>query len=331
MLYVESESSDAAFHFSVEEYIVRDYPWNEPVFMIWQADKCAMLGANQIAEAEIDMGCAKREGIQIVRRSSGGGTIYMDLGSFLFTLIEPYTEERYQLDAAREKAAGPVVKALNMMGVPAEFKGRNDILVDGKKVSGLAQYARHGRICAHGSLLFDTDLEALARVLKTDDEKIRTKALRSVRSRVANTKDYMEHPCSVEEFREFLKRYLFSELDLREQTLSEHDLSQIGRIFRERYGDASWTFTQSPKYSFHSSKRFNGGKAEVFLDIANGAVASCSIRGDFLGTVPVRGLEQALEALPFQYQPFLDALGGISLQPYLGGITKDELLSCIFG
>jgi len=330
MLFIETESSDAAFHFSVEEYIVRDYPWDEPVLMIWQADRCAMLGCNQIAEAEIDTNYAKREGIQIVRRSSGGGTIYTDMGSFLFTVIQPYMEEQYSLDIVRENVARSVINALNMMGVAAELIGRNDILVDGEKVSGLAQYVRHGRICTHGSLLYDTDLETLVRVLIADDDKIRSKALRSIRSRVANIRDYMPQLCCVQEFREILKNYLFVGLDIREQKLSEYDMSQIDRIFQDYYGNSLWTFTQSPKFTFHNSKRFPGGKVEVFFDVAQGAVVSCSIRGDFLGTIPVRGLEQVFEALPFQYQTFAGALDGVSLQPYLGNITIGELLSCMF-
>ena len=330
MLYIEPESTDAAFHFSVEEYIVRDYPWNTPVMMIWQADKCAMLGSNQIAEAEIDMSRAAREGIKIVRRSSGGGTIFTDMGTLLYTVILPDAKERYPLDLAREKVAGPVVEALNKMGVPAKAEGRNDILVNGKKVSGMAQYVRHGRICTHGSLLYDADLDLLSRVLRVDDEKISSKALRSIRSRVTNIKEYIGRPCSTGEFRELLKQNLFCGLDIKEHKLSDRDHQQIGQIFREKYGNPSWTFEQSPKFSFHNSKRFAGGKVEVFLDVVKGTIASCSIRGDFLGVVPIQGIEQAIVGLPFRFDAIAGALDRVPMQPYLGNITKEELLSCIF-
>jgi len=330
MIYIETQSLDAAFHFSLEEYIVRHYPWDEKVFMIWQTNKCAMLGSYQIAETEIDLKYAKSEGIAIVRRSSGGGTIYTDPGAFLFTVIQPKSDESYPLDIAKSEVAAPVVDALRNMGIPAKLEGRNDILVDGKKVSGLAQYTRHGRICTHGSLLYETDLETLVRVLRVDDDKIRSKALRSIRSRVTNIKEHMDRDCSRGQFREQLKRNLFSGQKVRELTLTEFDLTQIDSIYREKYGDPSWTFTQSPKFSFHNSKRFAGGKVEVYLDVEKGLVSSCSIRGDFLGVAPISALEDGLEGIMFQRKDFTEALEDISLQQYLGNITIDELLSCFF-
>lgn len=330
MLYIETESKDAAFHFSVEEYIVQYYPLNESVMMIWQADNCVMLGRCQVAEAEIDIDYTNQAGIQVVRRFSGGGTIFTDMGTLLFTMILPSTEEQYPLEVAKEKVAAPIVEALNRIGIPAIIEGRNDILVDGKKISGLAQYVRHGRMCTHGSLLYDTDLEKLTRVLRVDEEKIRSKALRSVRSRVTNIKEYMARPCSTLEFRELLKQQLFCGRQIQEYVLTKHDLAQIDRIFQEQYGNPSWTFEQLPNFTFHNSKRFAGGKVEIYLDIAEGTVSSCSIRGDFLGTVPICGLEKLFENKLFQYQAFNDALSGVSMQPYLGSITRDELLSCIF-
>ncbi|MCL2381648.1 MAG: lipoate--protein ligase [Treponema sp.] len=330
MVYIETESHDGAFHFSVEEYMARDYPCGEPVMMIWQADRCVMLGLNQIAEAEIDTSYAKKEGITIVRRSSGGGTIFTDLGTLLFTLILPETQERYPLEIAKEKITIMVTSALNAMGVPVNIEGRNDILVDGKKVSGIAQYARHGRLCTHGSLLYDTDLETLARVLRADKEKISSKALKSVRSRVTNIKEYVSCRYSTREFWGLLKQNLFRDQNIREYKLTEHDLARVDGIYRQKYGNPSWTFTRSPEFSFRSSRRFPGGKVEVYLDVKKGVVESCSIRGDFLGLKPIRDLERVFEGAVFQREAFSRALDGVFLRSYLGNISGEELLSCVF-
>ena len=330
MHYIETESKDAAFHFSVEEYMMKTFPFDEPVMMIWQADKCVMLGNYQVAEAEIDMNYARQAGIQIVRRSSGGGTIFTDLGTFLYTVIQPYEEGQEPGQIAQNTVAAPLVYALNKIGVPAQAEGRNDILAEGKKISGMAQYVRHGRICSHGSLLYDTDLEMLVRTLRADEEKIRSKALRSIRSRVTNIKEHMNTPCSTQEFGEMLKQKLFEAGQVREYSLTGHDLSEIEQIYQSRYNNPSWTFGKAPEFSFHNSKRFVGGKVEVYLNIIKGTVAACSIRGDFLGTVPIGGLEEQLTNKALQYEVFNDALDGISLQLYLGNITKGELLSCIF-
>ena len=330
MIYIETESKDAAFHFSVEEYIVRHFPWDEPVMMIWQAGKCAMLGSNQIAEAEIDIGYAEREGIQIVRRSSGGGTIFTDLGTFLYTMILPHTEHNSP-EAVRKIVAGPIVEALNEMGCPAKIEGRNDIHVEGvKKIGGMAQYSWHGRICTHGSLLYDEDLEKLTRALRADDEKIRSKALRSMRSRVTNIKEYIPHDYSTHEFLGILKQKLFCGEHIREHSLTDDEIAQINRIYQDRYGNPAWTFGRAPKFSLHNSKRFTGGRIEVYFEIVKGIVNSCSIRGDFLGIVPIQGLEEVFQDRPFRAQAFEEALANISIQPYLGSITKEEFLSCIF-
>ena len=327
MIYIETTNKDAAFHFSVEEYAMRHF--SEPVFMIWQARKCAMIGSNQVAEAEIDMAYAEQEDVQIVRRSSGGGTIFTDLGTFLYTMILPHSD-RDSAEDIRRIVAEPVVKALNDMGCPAKVEGRNDILVNGGKIGGMAQYVRHGKICTHGSLLYDEDLEKLARVIRADDEKIRSKALKSVRSRVTNIREHMPHDYSVMEFLAHLKQKLFCGGEFQEYTLTEADLAQIDRIYQERYGNPSWTFGRAPKFSLHNSKRFPEGGVGVYFEVEKGIVRSCSIRGDFLGIVPILGLEEMFEGKPFSRQAFEEAIVGASLQPYLGNITADEFLSCIF-
>ena len=330
MLYIETERKDAAFHFSVEEYFMRRPHFDEPIMMIWQTGKCVMLGSFQVAGAEMDMNYAREEGIQIVRRSSGGGTIFTDSGTLLCTIILPCEEERDPWQIAKDMLAGPLIDALNKIGISAKPEGRNDITVDGKKISGLAQYVRNGRVCSHCSLLYDTDLETLARVIQVDEEKIRSKAIRSIRSRVANLKDYMDNPLSTRDFWDLLKHKLFEERNVLEHTLSGHELTGIEAIYHEKYANPSWTFGMSPEFSFRNSRRFTGGKVDVFLDIIDGAVASCAIRGDFLGTVPIRGLEERLEKKEFHYQALDDILSEVALHPYLGDITKEQLLSCMF-
>ena len=330
MIYIETENKNAAFHFSVEEYFMQCSHIDEPVIMIWQADKCAMIGKNQIAEAEVDIKYAHQNNIQIVRRSSGGGTIFTDLGTLLYTMILPYEIGLYPRQTAQEMLAESVVSALNEMGVPARQEGRNDITVDGKKISGIAQYIKTGRICSHCSLLYDTDLEMLARLLQVDEEKFRSKAIQSVRSRVNNIKSYINIPLDTLEFWKHLKQILLEQQDVVEYKLSETELVEIGKIHDEKYANPSWTFGGSPRFSFRNSRRFAGGKVEVFLDIINGTVELCSIRGDFLGVTPIRELEKLFEQKEFQHGAFDRALTGVELYPYLGDITKEQLLSCVF-
>jgi len=329
MRYIESKSTDAAFHFSVEEYFMQRSTSKEPVVMIWQTGKCAMLGSYQLADAELDMSFAKEQNLQIVRRSSGGGTIFTDSGTLLYSMILPCTEQSPQ-QTAKEALSKSVVSALGKMGVPVKVEGRNDIVIDGKKFSGMAQYIRSGRICSHCSLLYDADLEMLARVLTVDDEKIQSKAIRSVRSRVTNLKNYFNNPLSTPDFLKAFKKKLFEDYEISEYPLLENDLKEINVIYNEKYANPAWTFGKSPSFTFRNSKRFVGGKVDVFFNVENGAVTSCSIRGDFLGIASICELEKSLEMKAFQYHAFDDVLSGIALNHYLGSITKEQLLSCIF-
>ena len=327
MFYVETDSKDAAFHFSAEEYFMGRF--SEPVMMLWRTNPCVMLGRYQAASAEINMDYAEKAGVQIVRRSSGGGTIFTDLNTILYTMILPYTEEQCTRQIAKEAVAGPVIDALNQMGVPAKLEGRNDILADGKKISGMAQYVQNNRLCTHGSLLYDTDLEMLTRVLNVDKDKIRSKAISSVRSRVTNIKEYTDH-CSTMEFYELLKKKLHESQVIQKYTLSANDLGEIENIYHQKYGNPAWVFGKSPKFSFHNSKRFEEGKVEIYLNVIKGVIESCSIRGDFLGTISIRGLEEHFKGAAFQYRVISNTLDGVTLRPYLGGITKDQLLACMF-
>ncbi|MDR3322313.1 MAG: lipoate--protein ligase [Synergistaceae bacterium] len=332
MLYIEAESTDAAFHFAVEEYLLLHFQSDEPVMMIWRADKCAMLGCNQIADAEIDLSAAARLGVQVVRRSSGGGTIFIDMGTLLYTFIMslPYNGLTDVKDIEREYVAGPVARALNRMGIPARIEGRNDILVENRKISGLAQYIRRNRLCTHGSLLYDADLDTLAQVLKPDEEKIRSKSIRSVHSRVANLAQYMDVPLSTEKFRDRIKENLHKSLNFLEYNLTEVDIVQIGRILREKYANPDWTFGKAPRFSFHNYVRFPAGKVEVFLEVRDGIIDSCRIAGDFLGLEPIVELEEHLESKAYKRHDIEEFLGRMELEPYLGGITREQLLSCLF-
>jgi lipoate-protein ligase A len=303
---------------------------DESAWMLWQTGRSAMLGRHQIANAEIDLQAAERTGVRVVRRSSGGGTIFTDPGTLLYTLILPYREGDDVKRMEELFVAGPIVRALNGMGIPARLEGRNDIQVEGKKVSGLAQYLRQNRLCTHGSLLYNTDLETLSRVLRPDDEKIRSKALRSARSRVTNLAPHMEGQPSIREFWNALRQKLFETHDLREYKLTTQDVVQIEKIRDEKYASSNWTFDSAPRFSFHNRKRFPLGGVEAFLDISEGQVKSCRIRGDFLSVASVRSLEERLESKPWRPEILREALEGMDLTPCLGGITKEQLLSCLF-
>ena len=327
--YVKPPGADAAYHFSVEEFFMDYFPMTTPVFMVWQAEKCAMLGINQVAQAEIDIEYAQKENIQIVRRQSGGGTIFTDMGTLLFTLILPDTGALSPNEVISELFARPLVQAINSLGIPAVMEGRNDLLVAGRKFSGMAQFSRKGRICSHGSLLVDTDLDMLTKVLRVDSDKILSKAIRSVRSRVTNLCEHMKEPMSVAEFWYNLEEKLAQEWELEPFSFTNTQLLTIESIYNKKFGGSEWTFSKSPAFSLHNSKRFPGGKVELFLDITKGKITACSICGDFLSTQPISDLEKRLEGTALSKQAVASSLKGLDISPYLGSITIDEFLDCL--
>ena len=334
MININTNNKGAAFHFSVEDYIMQQASFcnNNPIMIIWQTDRCIMLGNYQVAEAEIDMKYARLSDIDIIRRSSGGGTIFTDNGTAFVTLISPRlsTNNWQQTVSEKEKFTAWLVAALNKMGISAISAGRNDIHLDGKKICGIAQYSRNKKVCTHASILYNTDLDVLDRILCVDDEKILSKAVTSVRSRVTNIVEHINASWTMSEFCDLLKMELSASQKTNEYTLTNGDLLEIDNIYKTKYGNPSWTSETSPEFSFHNGKRFDAGRIDVYLNVKKGVVVSCSIQGDFLGTVPIRDLEEIFEGVQFKYDNFLEALEGIFLNPYFGNISKEEFLSCIF-
>jgi lipoate-protein ligase A len=328
-IFVEPKSADAAFHFSAEEYLSRCFSENRNVYMIWQAENCAMLGRNQIAHAEVDVAKAGKLGVRLVRRSSGGGTIFTDMGTLLISAITAFREG----DDAKQllgMLADPLVSAINRFGVKAYTYSRNDIFVEGKKISGMAQYIKRGVLVSHCSLLFDTDLDRLAAVLRTDMGKIVSKALVSTRSHVANLSEYMPASRTTGEFKDMLKASFFEELDLEEYELTEEDIKKIHEIRLQKYANNEWNIGSEPRFSYSNGRRFPGGKVEARIYAERGLIKNCSLSGDFLALLPVRELEKRIEGLPYRIDAVRESLGSVDLKPYLGAITAEELLSCIF-
>jgi lipoate-protein ligase A len=326
---IEPKSTDAAFHFSAEEYLARRLPENGKIFMIWQAENCAMLGRNQIAHKEVDVAEAERLGIRIVRRSSGGGAIFTDMGTLLISVITAFKSG----DDAKQMLgmlADPLVSVINKFGVNAYIHGRNDIFAGGKKVSGMAQYIKDGVLVSHCSLLFDTDLDRLTTVLRTDTGKIVSKALASMRSHVTNLSEYMPVSRTTGEFKDMLKAGFLEDLNLDEYELTEEDIQKIHEIRLQKYANNEWNIGSEPRFSYRNARRFPGGKVEVHLDTEHGVIKSCALNGDFLALLPVRGLEEKIEGLPYRVNTVREALASFDLAPYLGAITLDELLSCVF-
>jgi len=328
MILFKSESKSAAFYFAAEEYIMRFLRPDEPVLMLWSTGDTIMIGANQIAEAESDSAYAKSEEIEIVRRASGGGTIFTDEGTLQFTIILRHEAESDHRALVHEWLTGPVVETLARYGVSASPEGRNDIVIDGKKISGVAQCVRYGYICSHGSLLFNTDLEKLTRSLTVDRTKFETKAIASVHARVANISGYIEEKDLIC-FRDALTDTYKQMKECQTRSFDPEALEQIEKIMGDKFANPEWTYGREPAYTYSNKKRFPGGLIEVFLDIKGGEIRDARINGDFLSLLPVEELEIILKGIPYREDALKEVLGTIDVNAYLGSLDAAELLEVL--
>ena len=320
MIYYRCKSDKAAFYFAAEEYIMQEIRPDEPVCLLWQTDDTVMVGANQVVALEIDKDYVMSLGINIVRRSSGGGAIFTDPGTLLYTIILPYGDVDPK-EIANKYFCAPVIRVLAELGVTATPEGRNDILIDGKKISGIAQYVKYGYICTHGSLLFNADLSKLLKVLTVDPEKITSKALRSAGSRVVNIANYTD----TKDISSLINA-LIEQCQAETKEFSESELAAIYDIKCEKYEAYDWTYGHNPPYTFHNSRRFEGGKIDVFMNIKNGKVADCRITGDFLALRPVSEIETLIIGKQYDQESLRYAFSGISTSEYIGSVPKEEFI-----
>jgi lipoate-protein ligase A len=313
---------------------------------LWQPTvPTIVFGKHQVPEAEFDVERAQAEGVAIVRRPSGGGAIYADGGTFFYSIILPFTAGTSPQVAMR-RAAEPLVQALQALGVAAELKGSNDIEVNGAKISGFAQFVRKGMLCAHCTLLYDTDLGTLGTLLRPDREKYTSKALKSVRSRVTNIAEVLRAKVSTQqseaptqlpvpstsEFRAQLRAELFRILpDLVERPLTVSEQEAVSARKKARFDDPAWVWGSTPPFSYRNRQRFAGGSLEVLADVAKGKLCSLKLRGDFLGVLPLEELEARFEGCAFTREDIAQALVGVDLALYLGSIDAEELLGLLFG
>lgn len=325
-IYLETHSTDPRMNLAFEEYVLTHRREGD-LLLLWQNANTIVIGQNQNAEAEINRSFVESHGIRVVRRITGGGAVYHDLGNLNYSFI---TDSQ---DAARMSVSAftePVVRALRALGLNAEASGRNDILVDGKKVSGTAQHLSGSRILHHGTLLFDSDPAMVAGALNVDPEKFRSKSSKSVRSRIGNIRAALPKDMTLPEFWDYLKRALSADGSFRQEELGEDELAAVRALKESKYDTWEWTFGRSPKFDLLNKRRFSGGSLEVGLRVEKGVITDCVFYGDFLSLLSPAPLAEALCGVPFRETEAAAVLDRFPLAEMFGGITKPEILETIF-
>ncbi|TCS96862.1 lipoate--protein ligase [Hazenella coriacea] len=330
MLFIDNQNiTDPRINLAIEEYALKHLNIDETYLLFYINEPSIIIGKHQNTVEEIHVDVVREKEIHVVRRLSGGGAVYHDLGNLNFSFI---TKDDGKSFANFRKFTEPVIQALQKLGVQAELSGRNDILVDGKKISGNAQFSTRGRMFSHGTLMFDVQLDHVAEALNVKQEKIQSKGIKSVRSRVANITDYLKEPMDIQQFRQVLLTHIFEgQQPIPEYVLTEGDWEKIHQISEERYQNWDWNFGESPEFNLQQSKRFPIGSIDVRLYVGEkGVIQSCKIYGDFFGVGDVIDIENRLSGVRYDREAIGQALADVDVKHYFGNVSKEEFIDLLY-
>ncbi|MGV8114043.1 MAG: lipoate--protein ligase [Lentimicrobium sp.] len=326
MLCIIRHETDPYFNLAAEEYVLKNLERDS--FMLWRNEPAIIVGKHQNTLAEINQEYVKENMIKVVRRLSGGGAVFHDLGNLNFTFIA--SGENHQLVDFR-KFTQPILEVLQKLEIEARFEGRNDLTIDGRKFSGNAEHVHKNRVLHHGTLLFSSQMADLSSALKVDPDKFQDKAVKSVRSRVTNISEHLKMPLTVLEFRDLVLKHVMESTPGAElYSFTQDDIAAIARLRDEKYITWDWNFGYSPKYNFRKTVKTNGGKLEVTLEVVNGTIEKARFFGDYFNKLDPVDIEQALTGTLHNETAIRERLKDFEIPDYFLKISSEELITSLF-
>lgn len=325
MILINSKETNPYFNIAMEEYLLKNS--NDDCFILWRNEPAVILGINQNAFSEINLDYIKDNNIPVVRRLTGGGAVFHDLGNVNFTFISSKNRDDFNNFI---KFTTPIISYLNTIGVKAEFSGRNDLVIEGRKFSGNAQCSFNHKVMHHGTLLFSSEITNLSNALKPSSLKLESHGVKSVKSRVTNISEHLKSPMTVESFKDDLFRFAVDEFpNSKVYDFNSRDISSIDELAKEKYSTWDWNFGKSPQYQLKNSINYSGGNVEFYFNVKKGIITQIKIYGDFFGVKPTTDLESLLTNTQFNKEALRKKLQSINLKDYLTGITVDEFINGI--
>ncbi|MBQ6286871.1 MAG: lipoate--protein ligase [Bacteroidales bacterium] len=317
MRFLTNNSTDPYFNMAFDEYCLENILADEPYFYLWRNRPSVIIGLNQNVWSEVNLPYLEANGITLARRVTGGGAVYHDLQNLNYTII-----------GADSLTPEPIVESLRRLGVAAELTGRNDIFVEGRKISGYARRVSKHQEIIHGTLMYDVDLETLAHVLDTPGSKMQAKGIASVRSRVANLKDYLPGSKSLDEVQAALQEYL-SDGD-GPMDFPPEGLEQVRKMAEEKFSTWDFIYGHSHEADLTRKAKLPCGTVEASLCIYRGKIRSVVFSGDFLFDEPADPLAHSLMGCRFERTSVSKVLEKEVVSRYFRNTTSDDLIGLLF-
>src|SRR5574344_143850 len=331
MLFISDISVDPYRNLAEEEYLLK-YK-TEPIFRLWRNPNAMSVGRYQNTLAEIDVDYVKEHNIKVVRRLTGGGAVFHDLGNINFTFIQERTPGE-DTSAMFRRYTAPILEALNSLGVKAYLEGRNDLLIEGRKFSGNAVCIWKDRVLQHGTLLFDSSMSNLASALKSRPEKFIGKAVQSNRSRVTNIKEHIKEKKDVLWFKDFLGDYVCKHWNGNDKAvkyeLSKSENEAVGTLKNIKYSTDCWNFGSSPQYSLSNIRKFSGGILEFYFTVNDGIITDLNISGDYFFTAQTEDFIKKMIGTVHTKEAITKKVSALNSDAYFANINSDDIVNMFF-
>lgn len=328
MIFIDNEgNNNPHLNLALEEYIVRNFK-DKDYLLFYINQPSIIIGRNQNTLEEVNQNYVEEKDIKVVRRISGGGAVYHDFGNLNFSFITDHDIKSFN---NFKKVTAPIVKVLNDMGVKAEMKGRNDVVVDDRKISGNAQFSTGKRMFTHGTLLLNSDLGEVTRALQVKMTKLVSKGHKSVRSRVANIQEFLTEPLDILDFREMILKGLDAAGDFETYQLTKEDWEKVHELKETKYDQWDWNYGRSPKFNLRRERRFPIGIIDLRLWVEKGHITDIKIFGDFFNSQPIQELEELLTGVRYTQEDIHQSLKNIDLSLYFNTLPKEDFEDLLYG